>query len=116
LSRQSDCCFLRNTVAALAFATLSFGACAHAARVQNTWARATHFYFNRRIFMMQRTTATGSCNPSRYPYQTTRVALDRPELSDSAKEITRLKTELARVNRELKELKFATQQFVRSCI
>jgi hypothetical protein len=61
-------------------------------------------------------TSTGSCNPSRFPYQTTRVTIDRPEPGGSAKEITRLKTELARVNRELKELKYATQQFVRSFI
>jgi hypothetical protein len=44
------------------------------------------------------------------------VASVRPNSSGNAEEVARLKNELARVKRELKELKYATQQFVRSCI
>jgi hypothetical protein len=66
--------------------------------------------------MIQRNTTTGFYNPSRYPFRTAHAAIDQPESGGNAKEITRLKKELARVNRELKELKYATQQFVRSCI
>ena len=59
---------------------------------------------------MQQMPFSGSCNPTRYPFRTNHVA------SASAEEVARLKNELARVKRELKELKYATQQFVRSCI
>ena len=65
---------------------------------------------------MQRINLSGSCNPSRYPFRTTRVAVARPDQTGNAEEVTRLKRELARVRLELKELKYATQQFVRSCI
>lgn len=44
------------------------------------------------------------------------MSVTRPDRSANAEEVTRLKNELARVKRELKELKYATQQFVRSCI
>jgi len=65
---------------------------------------------------MQRITTSGSCNPSRYPFRSTRVAIDRLDQTGNADEVARLKRELARVKHELKELKYATQQFVRSCI
>jgi hypothetical protein len=44
------------------------------------------------------------------------VAIDLPDQVGNADEVARLKRELARVKNELKELKYATQQFVRSCI
>ena len=65
---------------------------------------------------MQHMTASGSCNPSRYPFRTTRVTRILPAPTGNADEVSRLKTELARVKRELKELKHATQQFVRACM
>ena len=65
---------------------------------------------------MQRMTVSGSCGPSRYPFRTTRVPIDQPDQTGNAEEIVRLKRELARARLELKELKYATQQFVRSCI
>jgi hypothetical protein len=65
---------------------------------------------------MQQMTESGSCNPSRYPFRSNRVAAARPSTTCNGEEVTRLKNELARVKRELKELKYATQQFVRSCI
>jgi hypothetical protein len=65
---------------------------------------------------MQGMNASGSCNPSRYPFRTTRAAVIRSDSSGNVDEVRRLKAELARVRRELKELKYATQQFVRSCI
>ncbi len=65
---------------------------------------------------MQHTTASGTCNPSRFAFRTTREAITRSELSPNTEEVRHLKAELARVKRELKELKYATQQFVRSCI
>jgi hypothetical protein len=74
------------------------------------------FNLNRKLLIMQRMTSTGSCNPSRHPFRSTRLAIDGPVLGGDVQEIARLKKELARVSRELKELKYATQQFVRSCI
>ncbi len=65
---------------------------------------------------MQRMTGSGSCGPSRYPFRTPHVAIDRADQAGNAEEIRRLKRELARVKNELKELKYATQQLVRSCI
>lgn len=65
---------------------------------------------------MQPMTAAGSCNPSHYPFRTTHVTLARPAPAGNADEVARLKAELARVKRELRDLKYATQQFVRSCL
>jgi hypothetical protein len=65
---------------------------------------------------MQRITVSGACTPARYPFRTTRMAIDRPVRIGNTEEVMRLKKELARVKNELKELKYATQQFVRSCI
>jgi predicted amidohydrolase YtcJ len=65
---------------------------------------------------MQHMTASGSCDPSRNPFRTAHLAMNRPTSSGNVEEVRRLKVELARVKRELKELKLATQQFVRSFI
>jgi hypothetical protein len=74
------------------------------------------FYFDQRIFFMQRINTSGVCNPSRSAFRTAGVAIDRQVSTSKADEVTWLKRELARVKYELKELKYATQQFVRSCI
>ena len=65
---------------------------------------------------MQHMSVTGPLNSSRFPFRSTRLAAAPLDSSGQKEEIARLKVELTRVKRELKDLKYATQQFVRSCI
>jgi hypothetical protein len=77
---------------------------------------SVNYLFQLENIFMQPMPSSGSCNPARYPFRTNHLASVRPNSSGNAEEVVRLKNELARVKRELKELKYATQQFVRSCI
>lgn len=77
---------------------------------------SVNYLFQLENIFMQPMPSSGSCNPARYPFRSNHVASVRANTSGNAEEVVRLKNELARVKRELKELKYATQQFVRSCI
>ena len=85
------------------------------ARRAEPWVQR-HFVFSIGEFFMQQTSVSGVCKTSRFPFRTARVAIAPLDSSSQKDEIARLKGELVRVKRELKELKYATQQFVRSCI